>query len=93
MGPGFEIDVMRLVADWMTLADDRILEYLSEEGPTPPSKMANDDRMRFSAEYIGRRCRENLVPNGLVQNLGNGVYSITDEGEEYLKGSLDASEL
>jgi hypothetical protein len=77
----------------MTLADDRILEFLAEEGPTPPSKMADDDRMRFSAEYIGRRCRENLVPYGLVNNLGNGVYSITDDGRKYLDGSLDAGKL
>ncbi len=84
---------MRLDASWMTRADGRILEFLSEEGPHPPSKMAEDDRMRFGAEYIGRRLREYLVPYGLAQNLGNGVYTITDLGENYLSGDLDASEL
>lgn len=84
---------MRLDADWMTRADDRILEFLREEGPHPPSKMANDDRLRFSAEYIGRRCRDYLVPHGLVRNLGNGVYAITETGEQYLEGELDAKTL
>lgn len=84
---------MRLVADWMTIADDRILEFLAEEGPHPPSRMANDSRMRFGAEYIGRRLREQLVPHGLATNLGNGVYSISDTGRDYLAGDVDAAEL
>ena len=84
---------MRLDAEWMTRADDRILEFLSEEGPHPPSKMASDGRVRFGAEYIGRRCREYLVPYGLARNLGNGVYMITDKGEEYLAGEIDAANL
>jgi len=84
---------MRLDADWMTRADGRILELLAEDGPHPPSKMAADDRLRFGSEYVGRRCRKYLVPYGLVRNLGNGVYQITDDGEAYLAGELDAAEL
>jgi len=30
---------------------------------------------------------------GLTQNIGNGVYTITEVGERYLKGNLDAREL
>ncbi len=85
--------IMRLDAKWMTGADGRILELLAEEGPHPPSRMAGDDRLRFGAEYVGRRCREYLVPYGLVRNLGNGVYQITDDGRAYLAGELDAAEL
>lgn len=77
----------------MTRSDDRILEFLTEVGLHPPSKMAADDRVRFRAEYIGWRCREYLVPYGLVRNLGNGVYQITDDGERYLVGDLDANGL
>lgn len=84
---------MRLDAEWMTRADGRILEFLSEEGAHPPSKMADDDRMRFGAEYVGRRLREYLVPYGLARNLGNGVYQITEDGEAYLAGELDAAKL
>ncbi|WP_226006708.1 MarR family transcriptional regulator [Natrinema salinisoli] len=84
---------MRLDADWMVRADDRILEFLSEEGPHPPSKMENDERIKFGAEYIGRRCRDYLGPHGLVKNLGNGVYAITEDGASYLDGELDVSKI
>jgi len=30
-----------------------------------------------------------LTENGLVKDLGNGVYIITDDGEAYLDGRLD----
>ncbi|PSP78921.1 winged helix-turn-helix domain-containing protein [Halobacteriales archaeon QS_1_68_20] len=83
---------MRLSADWMTIADERILEFLSEEGPHSPSKIAEDERIRFSAEYVGRRCRK-LADYGLTRNIGNGVYSITNEGEQYLIGELDTTDL
>jgi hypothetical protein len=88
-----ELRCMRLDAEWMTRADGRVLEFLSEEGPHPPSKMTDDDRVRFGAEYVGRRLRDYLVPYGLARNLGNGVYQITEDGEAYLEGELDAAEL
>ncbi|PGF17613.1 winged helix-turn-helix domain-containing protein [Natrinema sp. CBA1119] len=84
---------MRLDAGWMVRADDRILEFLEEEGPHPPSKMETDERIKFGAEYLGRRCREYLCPHGLVKNLGNGVYAITEDGVSYLDGELDVSQI
>lgn len=83
---------MRRSAEWMTIADERILEFLKEEGPHLPSKMAEDERLYFSDQYIGRRCRT-LAQYGLVQNLGNGVYAVTEQGEQYLGGQLNASDL
>lgn len=83
---------MRLSADWMTIADERVLEFLAEEGPHSPSKIAGDERVHFTSEYVGRRCRK-LADNGLTRNVGNGVYAITEEGEWYLAGELDAGEL
>ena len=74
----------------MVGADDRILEYLSEEGPATPSTMADDDRMRFSRTHINQRCIK-LADYGFLLNLGNGVYQITGKGERYLSGELDAS--
>lgn len=79
---------MRLSAEWMTIADDRILELLREDGPHSPSKIHKDGRVAFSRTYINQRCKK-LAENGLVNNLGNGVYSITDRGERYLAGDLD----
>ena len=79
---------MRLSAEWMSIADDRILEFLRDEGPHTPSKMADDDRLLFSRSHINRRCTL-LVEHGLLENLGNGVYSITDRGRQYLGEDLD----
>ncbi|MDS0296654.1 hypothetical protein NDI79_21015 [Halogeometricum sp. S3BR5-2] len=41
---------------------------------------------------INARCKT-LVAYGLVVSLGNGVYDITREGEQYLAGELDARTL
>ena len=76
----------------MTIADERILEFLSEEGPRQPKQIAHDERIMFSDQYIGQRCRT-LASYGLVQNLGNGLYTITDAGQQYLDGGLDATTL
>ena len=76
----------------MTIADERILEFLSEEGPRQPKQISQDERITFSDQYIGQRCRT-LAPYGLVQNLGNGLYTITQAGQQYLEGELDATKL
>jgi len=83
---------MRLAADWMVAADDRILEFLSEDGPAPPKVMHDDGRIRYSRTYINTRCKK-LESYGLVQNIGNGVYQITKNGTQYLMGELDAMDL
>lgn len=83
---------MRFDADWMSRADDRILEHLSEEGPDTPKKMANSGRVRFTRQHINRRCKK-LVTYGLLVHLGNGVYDITRTGEQYLQGEIDVQEL
>lgn len=83
---------MRYSAEWMTLADERILERLSEVETDTPKGMAESGDVRFSRQYIGQRCRK-LANFGLTQPLGNGVYRITEDGQAYLDGELDAAEL
>lgn len=83
---------MRKSAGWMTIADERILEYLSEHESGTPKKIADTEYIRFSRSYIHQRC-EVLREYGLIQHLGNGVHIITAEGEQYLAGELDAAEL
>lgn len=82
---------MRYSGDWMVLADDRILEYISEEGSGRPKAMADSGYVRFSRPYVTQRCKT-LVEHGLLQHLGNGVYVMTDRGERYLDGEIDTSE-
>jgi hypothetical protein len=79
---------MRYSGDWMTLVDDRILEYLQENETGSPKKMKDEGPIRYSDAYIGRRCKR-LAGEGLVRHLGNAVYTITDDGEAYLDGRLD----
>ena len=83
---------MRYDADWMSRADDRILEHLSEAGPDTPKEMADSGRVRFTRQHINQRCKK-LVNYGLLVHLGNGVYDITGDGEQYLAGELDAATL
>lgn len=83
---------MRFDAEWMSRADDRILEHLSEAGPDTPKAMVESGRVRFSRTYVNQRCKL-LVSYGLLVHLGNGVYDITDAGERYLAGDLDAARL
>jgi hypothetical protein len=73
-------------------ADDRILEFIAEEGPSTPTQMHEDGRVRFSRTYINTRCKI-LEDNGFLVNFGNGVYQITKRGENYLSGEFDAAEL
>jgi hypothetical protein len=86
------VTAMRLSAEWMTMADDRVLEYLREEGTSTPKQMADDERIRFSRSYVNARCTE-LARRSFVLNLGNGVYQITYRGQQYLDGELDAADL
>ena len=76
----------------MVAADDRILEYLSESETGTPKQMADSGTVRFSRSYITQRCKK-LLDYGLIRHLGNGVYIISDEGQQYLDGELDAAEL
>lgn len=81
---------MRKPADWMRPIDDRILEFLSSEGPNLPTNIS--DSIDSSRKYTGERCRK-LAENGLVENLGSGLYRITELGEQYLSGEAGPDEL
>lgn len=82
---------MRKPADWMyPSTDDAILETLQEEGNQQPVHVA--EKINRHRKYVGERLRK-LAEYGLVENLGRGLYRITDEGEQYLAGELDASGL
>jgi len=82
---------MRYSGDWMVLADDRILEYIRENGSGSPGEMADSGYVRYTGSYISKRCKK-LVEHGLLNDLGNGVYTITERGEKYLEGEIDTSE-
>ncbi len=84
---------MRKSGKWMVLLDDRILELLEEEENEymAPSDIAEDDRIHYSSNHVGRRCKK-LAEHGLLLSVGRGVYTITDDGRAYLRGEYNAAE-
>ncbi len=85
---------LRLSAEWMVQADDRLLEFLSVEGPHTPKRISDDDRIEYRTKHVNVRLLK-LLDYGLVEKspIGQGVYQITDDGRAYLSGDLDASSL
>ena len=77
-------------AEWMNPVDDEIMEILDESGAGTPQSLA--DELDKNNDYIGVRCRE-LASKGLLGHPSRGLYVLTDQGEQYLDGELDASEL
>ncbi|ELY61276.1 MarR family transcriptional regulator [Natronolimnohabitans innermongolicus] len=75
----------------MTIWDDRILEYIRAEGSGSPTELEESGYVRVSKSQISRRLRK-LADHELLTHLGNGVYVITESGEEYLEGELDTGE-
>ena len=84
--------IMRKSAAWMTLWDDRILEIIRNEESGNATDLSENKYIRVSRTQVGRRLRK-LADHGLLKPLGNGVYIITEQGEQYLDGKIDADEL
>lgn len=81
---------MRCHAQWMSIVDERILEFLSENGARQPSQIAAelaDNGMEYNPKYVGRRCRI-LADHGLIDNFGNGIYATSERGKQYLDGEV-----
>lgn len=81
---------MRQRGEWMKPADDTILEYINDAGEVPPAVVARN--VEIHSKYAGKRCRE-LAEFGLLDRMDDGYYSITEAGEAYLAGELDANKL
>lgn len=82
---------MRPRVDWMTQADERILEFLFEKEiiASPSVIAANID---YTGEYISRRCRK-LADAHLLQRVDASNYRLTTLGEKFLTGEADADEI
>ncbi|WP_394295333.1 MarR family transcriptional regulator [Natrinema gari] len=76
----------------MSIADERILEALQEKESGTPTSLSQDEYVRFSRTHLHQRMKK-LERHGLIRFLGNGVYVLTNEGQLYLDGELDAAEL
>jgi predicted transcriptional regulator len=84
---------MRPRVDWMTRADDYILELLRDAGiATNPSTIGFN--VNYDRRYVSERCRK-LAENGLLERVdeAKAMYRITEKGRKYLAGELDAEDL
>lgn len=82
---------MRPRVDWMTQADERIMEFLqSKDIVASPSVIAAN--IDYTAEYISRRCRK-LTDADLLQRIDASNYRLTDLGERFLSGDLNSGEI
>lgn len=91
----FREQKIRLQIDWLTHTDELILHELADGMAANPVDIAESiDR---STEYIADRCRQ-LAIRGLLDELEPGratdrQYLLTDLGERYIHGNIDAEEL
>lgn len=75
----------------MTQADERVLEFLHEKDiVASPSVIAAN--IEYTGEYISRRCNK-LEDAGLLQRIDATNYRITEYGEQFLAGNINAKEL
>jgi hypothetical protein len=77
----------------MILLDERILEFLREEGPAEPSRIRDTIQMEESRNWISERCQV-LADAGLACPVyGGWRYDITHLGVRYLDGAIYADGL
>lgn len=83
---------MRHSGTWQSVWDDRILEWMAEQGDgdAAPRELDRCEVIRVSKPQIVRRLAR-LVEHGLVEKAGKGRYILTDQGEKYLAGEADVS--
>jgi predicted transcriptional regulator len=80
----------------MTNADDRILEFLRNEGNG--ELVANPSVIAVNIGFSPHTVRERVGPlrrSGLVEyhDEDRGLYRITDTGRDYLEGRLDDNDV
>lgn len=76
----------------MVLWDDRLLELARERDAVSPATALDSGYIRIGKSQISRRLSK-LADHGMLNRLPNGVYTITEIGEQYLDEEIDADEL
>jgi hypothetical protein len=79
---------MRKQPEWWAKWDDRILEYVYEQGASQSGEIANDDYIRIGQSYVSQRIRV-LREHDLMEEKSNNSYGITKKGRYYLAGGYD----
>ena len=82
---------MRPRVEWMTSADNRLLEFLRDKEIVASPRVISVN-IDYDRQYVSKRLRI-LAQNELVANVDTGLYEITDRGQRYLGGELDKGDL
>jgi predicted transcriptional regulator len=80
----------------MTNADERILEFLQNDGNSP--LVANPAVIAVNIGFSPHTVRERVGPlraTGLIEyhDESRGLYRISDHGQAYLEGRLDDADI
>jgi Mn-dependent DtxR family transcriptional regulator len=74
----------------MVLTDERILEYLRErQDPASAATIHQSGELHAARSTISKRLNR-LAEADMLEKYPNGVFTLTDEGEKYLKGEYNA---
>ncbi len=73
----------------MKREDDRILEFLQDEGMASPGLIASEAFHSVSSGHVEERLAM-LQYAGFVFCVGVESYELADAGQRYLRGDLDA---
>jgi len=76
---------------WMNQTDNRILELLDESDLIlSPGVIAVN--LEYTRNWVSRRVSK-LVEAELLERVDGAYYRITDQGQDYLSGDIDAEKL
>jgi hypothetical protein len=73
----------------MSIFDDRIMEILADDGAQTPSDIVEYDHIHRTRPNVNQRLKR-LEEHDLVENMGTGLYRLTDNGWLYLIGGYNA---
>jgi hypothetical protein len=84
----------RKAARWMCTLDERIIEHLQDDSWSTPHHISRVIKFNASRDRVDERCKV-LTRAGLIAPIYEdaNLYEITSEGQQYLRGELDAEHL
>lgn len=79
----------------MSRVDLYIVDFMfkCDRGDAKVSPKVVCHNINYTRSYVGRRLRKELVPRGLVDDEGGGLYSLTEKGKLLAQREISAEEL
>jgi predicted transcriptional regulator len=75
----------------MNQADNRILECLESSDLVLSPKVISYN-IDYTRNYVSQRLKK-LVTAGMVEKVDDGMYEITEFGQDYLYGELEVEDI